>query len=252
MFFIGHLNLISVAFGVLFIGLGIDYGIQYFLRYRELIASGQKYHEAMVGTARGLGISLLVCTVAVAIGFYSFLPTPYTGVSELGLIAGTGMFINLFFTLTLLPAFLTLMPLRTTSRKESIANRPLYRVPYRYAKAIVAGAVAIGVGATFFLPKLYFDYNPLNFYNPQSEAVSTTKDLFKNEMTCPWPISIPVENAKEAEEMGVRLKGLKEVQEAITLKSFIPEDQPSKPAILSEIPFFWRPCMHFWPSVSSC
>ena len=240
-FFVGHLNLISVAFGVLFIGLGIDYGIQYCIRYRELRASGLGHHEATVGTAKGLGVSLLVCTGAAAIGFYSFLPTPYTGVSELGLIAGTGMLFNLISTLTVLPALLTLFPPKKAAIKDFVADRPLYRVPYRYAKAIVAGAVAIGIGATFFLPKLYFDYNPLNLYDPQCEAVLTIKELFKCEMTCPWTISVLARNSKEAKEMAGRLKGLKEVQEAITFASFIPEDQHSKLAILSDIALFMPP-----------
>ena len=138
--FVGRLNLISVAFGVLFIGLGIDYGIQYCLRYRELVASGLGHHEAIVGTAKGLGVSLRLCTIAAAIGFYSFLPTPYTGVSELGLIAGTGMFINLFATLTVLPALLTLLPLKGVGIKGCIANRPFYQAPCKHAKAIVLGA----------------------------------------------------------------------------------------------------------------
>ena len=240
-FFVGRLNLISVAFGVLFIGLGIDYGIQYCLRYRELIASGLGHHEAIVGTAKGLGVSLLVCTVAAAIGFYSFLPTPYTGVSELGLIAGTGMLINLFSTLTVLPALLTLLPLKKTGMKEFVLDRPLYRVPYKHAKAIVVGAIAIGIGAAFFVPKLYFDYNPLNLYDPHCDAVLTIKELFKNEMTCPWTISILAGNAKEAEEMAGRLRGLKEVNEVITIASFVPEDQPSKLAILSDIALFMPP-----------
>ena len=240
-FFVGRLNLISVAFGVLFIGLGIDYGIQYCLRYRELIASGLGHYEAIVGTANGLGVSLLVCTVGAAIGFYSFLPTPYTGVSELGVIAGTGMLINLFATLTVLPALLTLLPLKKTGIKEFVADRPLYRVPYKHAKTIVAGAIAIGIGAAFFLPKLYFDYNPLNLYDPHSEAVLIIKELFKNEMTCPWTISILAGNAKEAEEMVGKLKDLKEVKEAITFTSFVPEDQSSKLAILSDIALFMPP-----------
>jgi hopanoid biosynthesis associated RND transporter like protein HpnN len=239
--FVGRLNLISVAFGVLFIGLGIDYAIQYCVRYRELMASGLGHHEAIVGTAKGLGVSLLVCTLAAAIGFYSFLPTPYTGVSELGLIAGTGMLINLFATLTVLPALLTLLPLKKTGMKEFVSDRPLYRVPYKYAKAVVVGTIAIGIGAAFFVPKLYFDYNPLNLYDPHCEAVLTIKDLFKNEMTCPWTISILAGNAKEAEEMVGRLKGLKEVKEAITITSFVPEDQSSKLAILSDIALFMPP-----------
>ena len=239
--FVGRLNLISVAFGVLFIGLSIDYSIQYCIRYRELMASGLGHHEAIVGTAKGLGISLLVCTLAAAIGFYSFLPTPYTGVSELGLIAGTGMLINLFSTLTVLPALLTLLPLKKTGMRGFVPDRALYRVPYKYAKAIIVGAIAIGIGAAFFLPKLYFDYNPLNLYDPHSEAVLTIKELFKNEMTCPWTISILAGNAKEAEEMVGRLKGLKEVKEAITITSFVPEDQSSKLAILSDIALFMPP-----------
>ena len=239
--FVGRLNLISVAFGVLFIGLGIDYGIQYCIRYRELIASGLGHHEAIVGTAKGLGVSLRLCTVAAAIGFYSFLPTPYTGVSELGLIAGTGMLINLFATLTVLPALLTLVPLKKAGIKEFTANRPLYQVPYKHAKAIVVGAIAIGIGTAFLVPKLYFDYNPLNLYDPHSDAVLTIKELFKNEMTCPWTISILAGNAKEAEEMAGRLKGLKEVKEAITIASFVPEDQSSKLAILSDIALFMPP-----------
>ena len=239
--FVGRLNLISVAFGVLFIGLGIDYGIQYCIQYRELLASGLGHQEAIVRTAKGLGVSLLVCTLAAAIGFYSFLPTPYTGVSELGLIAGTGMLINLFATLTILPALLTLLPLKNTRVKGSVSDRPLYRVPYKYAKAIVVGAMAIGIGAAFFVPKIYFDYNPLNLYDPHSDAVLTIKELFKNEMTCPWTISILAGNAKEAEEMVGRLKGLQEVKEAIMITSFVPEDQSSKLAILSDIALFMPP-----------
>ena len=239
--FVGRLNLISVAFGVLFIGLGIDYSIQYCVRYRERVASGVGHHEAIIGTAKGLGVSLLVCTVAAAIGFYSFLPTPYTGVSELGLIAGTGMLINLFATLTVLPALLTLLPLKKAGMKDFIPRKLFSRVPYNHAKAIVIGSIAIGIGAAFLVPRLYFDYNPLNLYDPHCEAVLTIKDLFKNEMTCPWTISILAGNTKEAEEMVGRLKGLKEVKEAITITSFVPEDQSSKLAILSDIALFMPP-----------
>ena len=239
--FVGRLNLISVAFGVLFIGLGIDYAIQYCIRYRELIISGLDHHGAVIETAKGLGVGLRVCAVAAAIGFYSFLPTPYTGVSELGLIAGTGMLINLFATLFLLPAFLTLFPLKKTRLKEFTLDRPLYKIPYKYAKPIVVGAIVVAIGTLPFLPKLYFDYNPLNLYNPESEAVLTIQELFKNERTAPWTISILARNGQEAEEMAERLRGLKEVKEAITLASFIPEDQSTKLAILSDIVLFMPP-----------
>jgi hopanoid biosynthesis associated RND transporter like protein HpnN len=151
------------------------------------------------------------------------------------------MFINLFVTLTVLPALLTLLPLKKTGMKEFVPVRPLCRAPYKYAKAIVVGSIAIGIGAVFLIPKVYFDYNPLNLYDPHCDAVVTIKELFKKEMTCPWTISVLAGNAKEADEMAGKLIGLKEVKEAITIASFVPEEQSSKLAILSDIALFMPP-----------
>jgi hopanoid biosynthesis associated RND transporter like protein HpnN len=246
--FIGHLNLISVSFAVLFIGLGIDYGIQFCLRYREEMVSGLGHDEAIVRTAKGLGVSLRLCSVAAAIGFYSFLPTAYTGVSELGLIAGTGMLINLFATLTVLPALLTLMPLKKDRLKEFKSDRSLYLVPNKYSKTICYSAIVVGIGAALFLPRIAFDYNPLNLYSPHSEAVSTIKDLFQHQRTTPWTISVLAKNAQEAREIAGRLKRLKEVDEAITLLDFVPDHQSKKLGILSDIALFMPPGLGTWKS----
>jgi hopanoid biosynthesis associated RND transporter like protein HpnN len=239
--FVGHLNLVSVSFAVLFIGLGIDYSIQFCLRYREGRASGLGHDEAIVKTAKGLGVSLRLCSVAAAIGFYSFLPTAYTGVSELGLIAGTGMLLNLFATLTVLPALMTMMPLKRDRLKEFRLDRSLYLEPYKHAKVICYSAIVIGIGAALFLPKIAFDYNPLNLYNPHSEAVSTIKELFEHQRTTPWTISVLAKNAQEAREITDRLRRLKEVEEAITLLDFVPDHQSKKLSILSDIALFMPP-----------
>ncbi|HSB07129.1 MAG TPA: MMPL family transporter [Thermodesulfobacteriota bacterium] len=238
---IGYLNLISVTFTVLFIGIGIDYGIQFCLRYREEMASGLEHHDALIQTAKGLGVSLRLCTVAAALGFYSFLPTAYVGVSELGLIAGTGMFINLFATLTVLPALLTLMPLTRDHLKEFTGGRTFYLLPYRYGRTIRIAAIITGIGAILFIPGLSFDYNPLNLYNPDSEAVSTIRELFEDERISPWTLSILLKNEKEALECADRLKGLKEVKGAITLADFVPKDQSRKLAVISDIALFMPP-----------
>jgi len=113
---IGELNLISVAFAILFIGLSVDFGIHYALRYREAVAAGGEPRRALAVAAEGVGGALFLSAVAAAIGFLSFLPTDYRGVSELGLISGVGMFIALFANLTVLPAVLALLPLRRASQ----------------------------------------------------------------------------------------------------------------------------------------
>ena len=105
---IGHLNIISVAFAVLFIGLGVDFGIHLTLRYRELRTEGGTHSAALEEAASSVGPSLLLCSITTAIGFYAFVPTGFLGVSELGVISGTGMLISLVATFTVLPSVLSL------------------------------------------------------------------------------------------------------------------------------------------------
>ena len=78
---IGHLNLISVCFAVLFIGLGVDFGIHVCIRYRELLASGLEHPVALQETARDVGSSIFLCAMTTAIGFFAFVPTDFVGVA---------------------------------------------------------------------------------------------------------------------------------------------------------------------------
>ena len=96
---IGELNLISVAFAVLYIGLGIDFAIHLLLRFREEKLSIPDSSHALQMAITHIFKSLILCAITTAIGFYSFIPTDYLGVAELGWIAGSGMFISLIFTL---------------------------------------------------------------------------------------------------------------------------------------------------------
>ena len=106
---VGALNLISVAFAVLFIGLGVDFGIQFSVRYRAERYRNSDFGEALQATARRVAGPLLLAAASIAAAFYSFLPTAYVGLSELGLIAGTGMFVAFVTTVTLLPALLSVL-----------------------------------------------------------------------------------------------------------------------------------------------
>ena len=115
---VGALNLISVAFAVLFIGLGVDFGIQFSVRYRAERFAERDLDAALEATARGVAGPLLLAAASIAAAFYSFLPTAYVGLSELGLIAGTGMIIAFVTTVTLLPALLAVL-----SRRRGGAGR---------------------------------------------------------------------------------------------------------------------------------
>src|SRR5262249_22988753 len=97
---VGALNPISVAFAVLFVGLGVDFGIQFSVRYRSERHACGDLDTALLATSRGIAGPLLLAAVSIATAFYSFLPTAYVGLSELGLIAGTGIIIAFATTVT--------------------------------------------------------------------------------------------------------------------------------------------------------
>lgn len=238
---IGSLNLISITFAVLFVGLGIDYGIQFCLRYRELVEAGHDNRECVITTANGVGRGLYLSCITTALGFFAFLPTAYSGIAQLGLISGTGMFISFFCNLTLLPALLTLFRPRNGLPPSFIKRRTiksLTEFPYRHYRAIIAGAVVLGLCAAITLPLVYFDYNPLNLYNPASESITTLKELFKNSQAPPWTISVLSGDKQAAQKLSERLGQLKEVKAAITIADFVPGDQPEKLRIISDIALF--------------
>ena len=236
---IGNLNLISITFAVLFVGLGIDYCIQFCLRYRELVEAGHDNRESLITTANGVGTGLFLSCITTSLGFFAFLPTAYSGIAQLGLISGTGMFIGFFCSLTLLPALLTI----TGFKKGRIPQYPqrwitLAKVPYANYRVITVVALVLGLGAAATLPRVYFDYNPLNLYNPASESITTLKELFTNKLAPPWTISVLTGGKKEAADLADKLGRLKEVKAAISVADFVPAGQEEKLGILSNIALF--------------
>ena len=229
------LNLISVAFAILFVGIAVDFGIQFSVRYRAQRNIEPDFDKALLGTARLVGPALVLAAVAAGSGFFSFLPTAYRGVSELGIIAGVGMLIAVFFNLTLLPALMTLMKLRPEPKPVGfrvLAGLDDFLLRRRRTVLTVAGALA--VGAIALLPRLDFDFNPLNLMDPHTEAVSVMMQLMKNPDTTPNTIDVLKPSLEEANKAADTLSKLPEVSRAVTLSSYIPEDQPEKLAILSD------------------
>src|SRR5208283_3495887 len=100
---VGTLNLVSVGFGILFVGIAVDFAIQFSVRYRGMRPQFPDSATALVETARRAGTQILVAAAAIAAGFLAFVPTDFQGVAELGLVAGVGMIVAFLCTLILLP-----------------------------------------------------------------------------------------------------------------------------------------------------
>ncbi len=239
--FIGSLNLMSITFIVLFIGLGIDYSIQICLHYKELRSSGLTNTEAILKGVRSVSNALILCSITTAIGFYAFVPTAYIGASELGLIAGTGMFLNLLANLTVLPALMNLMPPQKGNYLALSIGRHISRLIDGYAMPIVIAAIAFGIAAAIITPKVSFDANPLNLSDPTTDSVVTARSLLTTEKGTLWTISVIASDRQEARNLAKRLRKLNEVKATVTLDDFIPENQTEKLELINDIALILPP-----------
>ncbi|MBM3529703.1 MAG: hopanoid biosynthesis-associated RND transporter HpnN [Alphaproteobacteria bacterium] len=241
---VGALNPISIAFAVLFVGIGVDFGIQFAVRYRAERHDGGDLKEALLASAGKIGAPLTLAAAAVTVGFMSFFPTDYKGLSELGVIAGMGMVIAYLTSLTLLPALLTL--LKPPGEPEPIGYKalaPADRFIERYRLWVIGGTAGVAV---LGLPLLYlvtFDFNPMNLRSPKVESVATFLDLRSDPAMGANAINIVVPNVKETGAVAERLKKIPEVDRVMSVTDFVPADQDKKLAMLSGLSRQLRPIL---------
>jgi hopanoid biosynthesis associated RND transporter like protein HpnN len=235
---VGPFNPISVAFAPLFIGIAIDFGIQFSARYAaERHGSGEDPGGAgaLGRTASGVGMPLVVAGAATAAGFLSLVPTAYRGVSDLGLIAGAGMLIALALNLTLLPALLSLFGTRGFREAGGFAwAAPIDAFLVRRRRLVFAASAVLALASALALRGLRFDFDPINLENPHSESAQTLFDLMRDPETTPYTLDVLAGSAAEAAGLARRLGRLPVVNHAIWLGSLVPEDQPAKLDILED------------------
>ncbi len=239
---VGFLNPVSVAFPVLFIGLSADFGIHLCLRYRELRAGGADHADALCETGRGVGSSVVLCAVTTAIGFLAFVPTEFVGLAQLGWIAGPGILLGLFFSLTLLPALLCLAPERVRAAwAEPLPPVVAVTLPVRHARSVRWLALALGLGGLALLPLASFDPNQLHVRDPNTESVQALQDLLAEARTSPWTVSALAHDDAEAAALRERLQGLDVVGTVVTPADLVPSGQEEKLEVIADIAGFMAP-----------
>jgi uncharacterized protein len=233
---VGALNMISVAFAVLFVGLGVDFAIQFSVRYRAERHDIPKLLPALERAAQKIGVPLTLAAAAVAAGFLSFLPTDYRGVSELGQIAGAGMLVAYATSITLLPALITV--LNPPGEPEEVGYRALapvdnflqtYRVP------VIVTTLAVAVLGAPLLYFLTFDFDPIHLRSPQTESISTLLDLGNDPRVGINSANIITPSLDDASAAADQLRKLPQVLQATTLLSFVPQDQDKKLASIQDL-----------------
>jgi hopanoid biosynthesis associated RND transporter like protein HpnN len=234
---VGSLNVLSISFGVLFIGLGVDFAIHLGMQYADAVCHGASSADALRGAASRVGSSLALCTVSTAIGFFAFVPTGYRGVAELGLISGTGMLVILFQTVTLFPALVVVLLGDDARARMRSAFRSHLAPPglvARHPGAIIAVALVLGLGALTQLPRLQFDSHVIKMRDPRTESVQAFNDLLARSGTSPWSVDVLAQDLAHAERLGEGFRKLDTVETTVTLSDYVPADQEEKIEMLAD------------------
>lgn len=248
---VGQLNLISIAFAVLYVGLGIDYCIHLCLGYREALEASGDHDSALRRATGRIGSSIFLSAMTSAAAFYAFVPTRFTGVAELGVISGTGMLISLVMTLTLLPALLTVLP-------SAISLRPLHRADHlsgfeardrsgvspgpipksiqrRHRGTVLAVAAVFGLVAALLIPRLRFAYRPIDLADQKTESVRTYEELSRQGGTAALTVSILADDSAGARRVARTAGNLHGVGAARTIDDLIPDEQAARLELIRRI-----------------
>ena len=232
---VGTLNLVSVGFGILFVGIAVDFAIQFSVRYREMRLLFPEAARALAETGRRVGGQILVASAATAAGFLAFVPTDFRGVAELGLIAGIGMLIAFLCTMTFLPAAISLFRPHGESAEVGFHwAAPLDDAVRRHRTPLLAAFAMLGLLGLILLPRIGFDADPLHTKNPNTEAMQTLYDLGDLPLTNPFTIDILAPDPTAAATLADGLKNLPLVSGVLSINTFVPRDQEAKLALIAD------------------
>ena len=236
-FSVGHLNILSVTFTVTMIGVGIDYGTYYVGRYLELRREGIGCDDALLKTSASVGPGILTGAITTAVAFFTAATTSFTGIAELGLIAGGGILLCAFAELLILPAVIAMID------RGSIGNRIPQPVPVhrwlaplrRHPRMVSLFALAITMVTASGIRDLKYDRNLLNMQPEGLESVELEKKLLSECDQSVWYALSIADTKEELLDRKRKLELLGSVERVDEIASLLPEDQEQKRPLIERI-----------------
>jgi len=240
---VGHLNILSVSFAAILIGLGCDYSIHYLTHYVELRRAGHDMQDAIMHTVRDVGSGSVTAAISTSLSFFCATFTNFLGVSELGIIAGGGILLCALATLTALPAMIVFSDRNLQNRQmPSPFEGVLLRKAINKFPRLVTGLsllLVFGIGLQAFewkdgriQCKVKYDYNLLNLQARGLEAVDLQERIFdESNGSLLFAVSIAnsPQNARLLKEKFLELPTVSRVEE---LASYLPAYPASETNLL--------------------
>ena len=224
----GQLNLVSVAFTVLMVGLGVDFAIHLLMHLQHKRHIGLSIPANFYRTSRKIGTALVLTAPSTALAFLAFVPTKFVGISQLGVIASIGVIVAFLVATSLLPAIFSYLPavsepaqkLGKTDRKFSLTNK--------HRNLLAIGLMVLGLGALALMPQARFDANPMALRDQKAPSVTAFNLLFSDPDTVPYRLSVLTDGPEEALVITDKLKTAETVGSTRSVNNFIPKDQYDK------------------------
>ena len=228
------LNLVSIAFMVLLIGLGIDFMIHLAMHVQEERTRGLSGSESIRQSNHHIGAALALCAPTSAIAFFAFAPTHFTGMTQLGIVSGFGVLVAFAVAVTLLPAVFALLPPNSGVRNEKAvesSNSAFFTsigLSGPVKARIAVSMIVLGGLSLFLMPSVRFDADPMALRDPDAPSVTAFNMLFDDKDTQPYNLSLLLPDEDAVNLIKPQLEALGEVREVISPEDLIPEDQFDK------------------------
>ncbi len=237
--FIGHLNILSVTFAPLLLGLGIDYGVHWFARYREMEQRGfASPRQAQGEMMERLGPGVLLAGLTAAFSFFPLVLTGFKGLVELGVICSLGLAVMVLMTLFLLPAMVLLFDRPERPRFSGGISTPLEPFLKLTRPRVLA---LLGLGTLGFAVSLWgagkvkFDLNMLRLQSPGVESVIWEKKLLAGSGLSSTFGEVLARSLGEVREKTKALAALPSVLRVESIDSLLPKEQEEKLELLGEL-----------------
>ncbi len=231
---IGHLNILSMVFAIMLIGLGVEYGIQVVLRYQEELKLGASGLEAIeTGLAANVR-SIIMAAATVALAFATFALTDFKGISELGIIAAGGVVICVITTFTVLPAMLILLErFRKNGHQAPItrfqaSEHPLLKTLFNNPRTVTAVTLLLSLVCVYPTIKTRFDYNLMNLQAKGLQSVEYAYKLMRSKENSGYFAVVTARDKGDARQLTERLEKLPAVDHVVSLLALVPDRQGEK------------------------
>ena len=236
---VGHLNILTITFVPILIGLAIDFGVHLVTRYEEELRLGKTEEQALTKAMVYTGQGIFTGALTTAGAFIAMCFTNFKGIQEMGIICGGGLLVCFIPMMTLLPVMLLRGRQNVIDHQPSHALATRARIENLWLERPVLVTVLIAITCSLAatqLSRVYFDYNLLDMQSlGLPSVVFEEKLLHSADKSVLFGASV-ADSLPAAMEMEKKFKALTNtVADVESIASFLTPHQDEKLPLISEI-----------------